>query len=42
MNKYETLKHYFGYDRFHAGQEQIVDHILSGRDVFCVMPTGAG
>jgi len=33
MNKYETLKHYFGYDRFHAGQEQIVDHILSGRDV---------
>jgi ATP-dependent DNA helicase RecQ len=41
-DKIETLKHYFGYTGFRNGQEQIVDNILSGRDVFCVMPTGAG
>ncbi|MCM1529564.1 MAG: DNA helicase RecQ [Alistipes sp.] len=42
MNKYEALKKYFGHDSFREGQEQLVDSILSGRDVLGIMPTGAG
>lgn len=42
MDAKAALKHYFGYDDFRDGQEQLVDHILSGNDVVGVMPTGAG
>ena len=45
-NKYhspeEALKILFGYDGFRAGQKTVIDNILSGRDTFAVMPTGAG
>ncbi len=41
-DKYSVLKEYFGHDTYRAGQEQIVDSLLSGRDVLCIMPTGAG
>ncbi len=40
--KYEILKKYFGYDSFRQGQENMIDSILSGRDVLGIMPTGAG
>lgn len=36
------LKQYFGYDGFREGQEQLIDAVLSGRDVLGIMPTGAG
>lgn len=42
MDKYEVLKHYFGYTEFRQGQEELVDAILSGRDAMGVMPTGGG
>ena len=42
MDKYEVLRHYFGHDGFRAGQETMVDALLSGRDALGVMPTGAG
>lgn len=42
MDKYAVLKDYFGYTEFRNGQEQIIDNILSGRDVVAVMPTGVG
>ena len=42
MDKYQALKHYFGYDSFREGQEILVDSILSGRDALGIMPTGSG
>ncbi len=42
MTPKELLKTYFGYDTFRTGQEDIIQSILSGRDVMAVMPTGAG
>lgn len=42
MNKYETLKKYFGYSKFRKGQEELIDNILSNHDVLGILPTGAG
>ena len=42
MNKQTVLLEYFGYTAFREGQEQLIDAILSGRDVFGIMPTGGG
>ena len=38
----EALKQYFGYDSFLPGQRQIIEQVLTGRDAFVLMPTGAG
>ena len=38
----EALKVLFGYDSFRPGQKSVIDSILAGKDVFAVMPTGAG
>ena len=42
MNKNEVLLEYFGHTEFRSGQSDIIDNILSGRDVLGIMPTGAG
>jgi len=42
MTKYDILQNYFGHSTFRNGQENLIDNILSGRDVLGVMPTGAG
>ena len=42
MDKYQVLKKYFGYDSFREGQEKLIDGLLTGQDVFGIMPTGAG
>ena len=42
MDKSALLQHYFGYPEFRPGQENLVDGILAGRDVFGIMPTGGG
>lgn len=42
MDKYETLKKYFGYETLREGQEELVECILRGQDVLGIMPTGAG
>ena len=42
MDKAAMLQHYFGYGEFRPGQEDLVDGILDGRDVFGIMPTGGG
>ncbi len=38
----EALKILFGYESFRPGQKPVIDSILARRDVFAVMPTGAG
>jgi len=38
----EALRHYFGFDGFLDNQEEVVEEILSGRDLCVIMPTGAG
>ena len=42
MTKNELLYRIFGYDSFRPGQEKLIDAVLSGRDVFGIMPTGGG
>ena len=42
MDKHELLQRCFGYGEFRPGQETLIDGILSGRDVFGIMPTGGG
>lgn len=42
MDAQSVLKKIFGYDSFKSGQAEVIEAILSGRDVLAVMPTGAG
>ena len=39
---HRALKHYYGYDAFRTGQEEIISQILQGQPVLAVLPTGAG
>ncbi|HEY1350546.1 MAG TPA: DNA helicase RecQ [Ktedonobacteraceae bacterium] len=37
-----ALKQHFGYTTFRAGQRQVIEQVLVGRDAFVLMPTGGG
>lgn len=37
-----ALQRVFGYDTFRDGQQTIIDHSLSGKDVLVLLPTGGG
>src|SRR3954465_7901140 len=37
-----TLRERFGLEQFRQGQREVIEHVLQGRDVLCVMPTGGG
>ncbi len=38
----DILKRHFGYDRFRPLQEEIIRHVLDGKDCLALMPTGGG
>ncbi len=40
--KHQILKDVFGFESFRAGQEDVIDTLLAGRNVLTVMPTGSG
>ncbi len=40
--KFETLKHFWGYDAFRDSQEEIIDSVLYSKDTLALLPTGAG
>lgn len=42
MNEEGLLRQYFGHDTFRPAQREVIEGILSGRDVLAIMPTGAG
>src|ERR1700733_7700480 len=38
----KQLQELFGLDDFRPAQRGVIEDVLAGRDVLCVMPTGAG
>lgn len=38
----QALKHFFGYDRFRSGQQQVIESVLQNQDSLVIMPTGGG
>jgi ATP-dependent DNA helicase RecQ len=39
---HESLKQFFGFDKFKGNQAAIVQSVLDGKDTFVIMPTGGG
>ncbi|UQB69565.1 DNA helicase RecQ [Epilithonimonas zeae] len=42
INLSAELKKYFGFSKFKGQQEQIIQELLGGKDIFVLMPTGGG
>lgn len=42
MNLKAELQKYFGYNSFRGDQEDVIKSVLAQKDVFVIMPTGAG
>lgn len=42
VNLKGALKDFFGFDSFKGNQEPVIETVINGKDVFVIMPTGAG
>lgn len=42
QHKYTLLKDIWGFTSFRSRQDEIIDHVLSGKDALVIMPTGGG
>src|SRR6188472_2372207 len=42
MQKEEILRDIFGYNEFRGNQAEIIEHLIQGKDVLVLMPTGGG
>lgn len=42
LTTHDVLKKVFGFDSFKGTQEAIINHLLSKKDTFVIMPTGGG
>src|SRR6266481_802586 len=42
MDPQQALEAYFGFPEFREPQQEVISHILAGKDVFVLMPTGGG
>ena len=40
--KYQTLNFFWGFEVFRENQEDIIDHIVEGKDTLVLLPTGGG
>ncbi len=38
----QALHDQFGLEQFRPGQREVIEEVIRGRDVLCVMPTGGG
>ena len=41
-NLKESLRSYFGFDKFKGSQEEIIENLLDKQNTFVIMPTGGG
>ena len=42
MNIFEALRTYYGYSTFRQNQQEIIEHVMQGKDALLLMPTGGG
>lgn len=42
MNLTRELQRRFGYGQFRPGQQEVIEHVLEGKDTIAVLPTGMG
>jgi ATP-dependent DNA helicase RecQ len=42
LDLHASLKKYFGFSEFKGLQEQVITHIVQGKNTFVIMPTGGG
>ena len=40
--KFQTLKHFWGYETFRDSQEEIINSLIDGKDTLALLPTGGG
>jgi len=42
ISLHDSLKKFFGFDKFKGTQQEVVQSVLDGNDTFVIMPTGGG